>query len=789
MRWPMTSAAATCRCRWSAWRRCAGGRWCGSACRRRRSRWRRSRASSSAAPASIPHARTCRAGMERIRWPAAMRCSAATPPSTCPTARSSTSATPSSATSPLELPPTPLSAVMSNEQWEQVYARLVELVRAHRTTLVFVNTRRMAERAAFHLGELLGREVVATHHGSLSKELRLEAEQKLKRGELQVLVATASLELGLDIGDVDLVCQLGSPRSIAAFLQRAGRSGHHVGGVPKARLFPQTRDELVECAALLDCVRRGELDALRILPAPLDVLSQQIVAEVACTEWDEDALYDWMRRALAVCTAGAGEVRRSGEDARRRLQRPPRPACRLAAPRCGQPPPARPPGRARMVATMSGGTIPDTGDYAVVLEPQSTFIGSVNEDFAIESMAGDVFQLGNASYKILRIEPGRVRVEDAQGQPPSIPFWLGEAPGRTDELSQGVSRLRAEIAARMEGARVAVVEPAVVAGGEGDVDEAGASMPRLVVEGAETATQWLHDEVGLGDSAARQLVDYLGSTAIALGAMPTQQRIVLERFFDETGSTHPGRPQSLRQPPQPRLWPGPAQALLPPVQLRAAGRGDRGRDRAVAVHQPQLPADRGLQVPAFVLGTGRAGAGAARRAAVPGALALECDHRAGAAALRRRQEGAAAAAADEVRGPAGHRVPRPGRLPGEHRRRARGARPSAGRADPGRLPARGDGHRGLARRAARAGIGRDRGGGTRPRRAVAAGGRGAQRASLCVPRRRTTGGASHPGGADAAVCRSAVGLRPEAGSTPMRSNRSAPKRGHAGATPTRCTRC
>src|SRR5690606_15284295 len=197
----------------------------------------------------------------------------------------------------LELPPTPLSAVMSNDQWEQVYVRVVELAREHRTTLVFVNTRRMAERAAFHLGELLGREAVATHHGSLSKELRLEAEQKLKRGELQVLVATASLELGLDIGDVDLVCQLGSPRSIAAFLQRAGRSGHHVGGVPKARLFPQTRDELVECAALLDCVRRGELDALRIPLAPLDVLAQQIVAEVAATEWDEDALYEWLTRA------------------------------------------------------------------------------------------------------------------------------------------------------------------------------------------------------------------------------------------------------------------------------------------------------------------------------------------------------------------------------------------------------------------------------------------------------------------------------------------------------------
>jgi len=402
----------------------------------------------------------------------------------------------------LELPPTPLSAVMSNEQWEQVYARLVELVRAHRTTLVFVNTRRMAERAAFHLGELLGREGVGTHHGSLSKELRLEAEQKLKRGELQVLVATASLELGLDIGDVDLVCQLGSPRSIAAFLQRAGRSGHHVGGVPRARLFPQTRDELVECAALLDCVRRGELDALRIPPAPLDVLAQQVVAEVAATEWDEDALYDWFRRAWPYARLGRGKfdevVRMLAEGFSDRR-----------GPRAGwlhrDAVNKRLRGRqgARMVATMSGGTIPDTGDYAVVLEPASTFIGSVNEDFAVESMAGDIFQLGNASYRILRIEPGRVRVEDAQGMPPSIPFWLGEAPGRTDELSSGVSRLREEIASRLP-----------------------------------DAIAWLCDEAGLDEHAARQLVDYLGATAIALGAMPTQHRIVLERFFDETGSTH-----------------------------------------------------------------------------------------------------------------------------------------------------------------------------------------------------------------------------------------------------------
>ncbi|MDQ2703209.1 MAG: DEAD/DEAH box helicase [Pseudomonadota bacterium] len=405
----------------------------------------------------------------------------------------------------LELPPVPLQPVMSNEQWDLVYARLGELVEAHRTTLVFVNTRRMAERAARHLGELLGKEHVAAHHGSLSKELRLDAEQRLKAGTLKVLVATASLELGIDIGDVDLVCQLGSPRSIAAFLQRVGRSGHFVGGLPKGRLFPSSREDLVECAALLDCVRRGELDALVMPRAPLDVLAQQIVAEVAAREWSEDALYDWMRRAWPY-----RDLQREDFDAVVRM---------LAdgyATRRGNRGSylhrdavhGRLRGRAggRMTAVMSGGTIPDTGDYNVVLEPQSIVIGNVNEDFAVESIAGDIFQLGNASYRILRVETGRVRVEDAQGQPPTIPFWLGEAPGRTDEMSSGVSRLRAEIADRL------------------DAD----NTPLLA---------WLTGELGLPAEAAHQLADYCANQQAALGVMPTRETIAIERFFDESGGT------------------------------------------------------------------------------------------------------------------------------------------------------------------------------------------------------------------------------------------------------------
>jgi ATP-dependent Lhr-like helicase len=406
----------------------------------------------------------------------------------------------------LELPPVSLQPVMSNEQWDLVYARIAELVETHRTTLVFVNTRRMAERAARNLAERLGKDAVAAHHGSLAKELRLDAEQRLKRGELKVLVATASLELGIDIGDVDLVCQLGSPRSIAALLQRVGRAGHQVGGVPKGRLFPQSLDDLVECAALLDCVRRGELDALIMPVAPLDVLAQQIVAEVSATEWDEGALYDWSRRAWPYAQLARKDfdavVRMLAEGfSTRRGQRAGylhRDAVhkRLRGRKGG-----------RMTAVMSGGTIPDTGDYTVMLEPQATMIGTVNEDFAIESMAGDIFQLGNASYRVLKVEPGRMRVEDAQGQPPSIPFWLGEAPGRSDELSIGVSRLRAEVAERLP-------------------------------LGIDAVCAWLTDDIGMVPEAARQIADYFARQFEGLGLLPTQETLAMERFFDESGATH-----------------------------------------------------------------------------------------------------------------------------------------------------------------------------------------------------------------------------------------------------------
>ena len=405
----------------------------------------------------------------------------------------------------LEIPPVPLEALMANEVWELVYNRLAELIAQHRTTLIFVNTRRMAERAARHLTERLGKDAVAAHHGSLAKEHRFDAEQRLKRGELRVLIATASLELGIDIGDVDLVCQMGSPRAIAPFLQRVGRSGHHVGGMPKGRLFPASRDDLIECAALLDCVRRGELDALQIPRAPLDVLAQQIVAEVSSTEWSEDALFELIRRA-----APYAELAREQYDAVLRMlaegytsRHGPRGAYLHRDAVSGT---LRGRRGGKLVAVTSGGTIPENADYAVILEPQAMNIGTVNEDFAVESLAGDVFQLGNASYRILRVESGRVRVEDAQGQPPNIPFWLGEAPGRSDELSFGVARLRAQIDQLLDG------------GGEPPVD-------------------WLRDTLGLNEAAARQIVDYLARARAALTTLPTQNTLVMERFFDESGGT------------------------------------------------------------------------------------------------------------------------------------------------------------------------------------------------------------------------------------------------------------
>ncbi len=398
----------------------------------------------------------------------------------------------------IEVPPSPLSTVCSHEQWEEIYARVDALVRAHRTTLVFVNTRKMAERLAGKLSERLGPDAVTSHHGSLARDRRLDAEERLKAGKLRALVATASLELGIDIGDVDLVVQIGSTRSISTFLQRVGRSGHALSRVPKGRLFPLTLDELVEGAALAGAVRRGELDRLVPPPPALDILAQQVVAACVAGEWTEDALY-----AACVRAAPYRDLSRADFDAVLALHSRGRQALlhrdgvggRVLATR-----------RARLTALLGGGAIPDAADYQVRLEPEGHLVGTVNEDWAIESNRGDIFQLGNASWRILRVEPGVVRVADAHGQPPSLPFWLGEAPGRTRELADAVGALR----------------------------ERAAAAPTV-----EDAVRRLAEDCGdaLPEGAAVQVAEYAAAGARALGAVPTRRRVVLERFFDESGGT------------------------------------------------------------------------------------------------------------------------------------------------------------------------------------------------------------------------------------------------------------
>jgi ATP-dependent Lhr-like helicase len=406
----------------------------------------------------------------------------------------------------IELTGSPLEAVMANEAWDEIYRRLEQLILHHRTTLIFVNTRRLAERAAAALAKHLGEEAVTSHHGSLAKEHRLNAEQRLKSGSLRALVATASLELGIDIGDVDLVCQMGSPRSIATFLQRAGRSGHDLSATPKARLFPLSRDDLVESVAMLDAIRRGELDRIPIPVHPLDVLAQQIIAEVSAREWDEQALYRAFKCArpyndleeqdfidvVKMLSDGFNTRRgRRGDYIHRDLVN-------------GM---LRPRRSARLTALTNGGAIPDQFDYDVILQPEGLFVGGLNEDFAFESMPGDIFQLGNFSYRMLKIEQGRVLVEDAHGQPPSIPFWFGEAPGRTDELSHAVSRLRETI-------------------------------DGLLHKGQQKALDYLQEEHSLSPAVASQLVEYLAAAKALFGVIPSQKQLVFERFFDETGDMH-----------------------------------------------------------------------------------------------------------------------------------------------------------------------------------------------------------------------------------------------------------
>ncbi|HEY4188411.1 MAG TPA: DEAD/DEAH box helicase [Polyangia bacterium] len=405
----------------------------------------------------------------------------------------------------IELPKDELGAVCTNEQWGEIYDRITTLIETHRSTLVFVNTRRLVERVAHRLGERLGESQVAAHHGSLSRERRHKAEKRLKAGDLRVVVATASLELGIDVGAVDLVCLVGSPRSISTGLQRIGRSGHVVGGTPKGRLFPLTRDQLIETVALVRAARRGVIDAVALRDAPLDVLGQQIVAACACEEWDEDALFELCRSAApyaalerkdfdAIVDMLSEGIATSRGRAGALLHRDA--VNRKLKGRRG----------ARLGALTSGGAIPDNANYDVVLEPEGTLVGNIDEDFAVESMAGDIILLGNNSWRIRRVEAGRVRVEDAAGAPPTIPFWLGEGPARTRELSAEVGAVR-----------VGVLDD--------DAPPAEGEPPRTDVL----------DDAAFDEPVKRLVRDYLRAGAAALGGVPSERLVIAERFFDEAG--------------------------------------------------------------------------------------------------------------------------------------------------------------------------------------------------------------------------------------------------------------
>lgn len=414
----------------------------------------------------------------------------------------------------IEVPRSELGPVTSHEMWDEIYDRIADLVRAHRSTLVFVNTRRLAERLAHHLAERLGNDAVATHHGSLSRKLRLAAEKKLKAGEIRVLVATASLELGIDIGSVDLVCLVGSPRAIAVGWQRVGRAGHWHGATPKGRIFATTRDELVECAALVRAMLQGELDALQIPEAPLDVLAQQIVAWCASEECGEEELFARVRRAHPYHRLtrdqfdGIIEMLSEGISAKRG---------RYAAylHRDGVHKRLRGRRGSRLAAITSGGAIPDNALYSVIAEPEGIMVGTVDEDFAVESLRGDIILLGNHSWRIRRVQAGRVLVEDAQGAPPNVPFWRGEAPARTDELSHQVARLRHRVSQM--------------------TDQVSAAPYQRECAKVCAAVEWLRRECTLDQAGAEQLVEYIVAGRAVLGKVPTQTTVIAERFFDEGG--------------------------------------------------------------------------------------------------------------------------------------------------------------------------------------------------------------------------------------------------------------
>ena len=554
----------------------------------------------------------------------------------------------------VEVPNSPLEAVMSHEVWKEIYDRLVALVESHRTTLITVNTRRLAERMAHQLSERLGADNVAAHHGSLAKEARLEAEEKLREGKLKVLVATASLELGIDIGHVDLVCQISSPHRIATFLQRVGRSGHTIKGVPKGRIFPLTRDDLIECAAMVRAVHDGQLDRVAVPDKPLDVLAQQIVAEASAQEeWDEKALFELYKGAYPYRNLEKEEFDEVVEMlARGYATRRGRRGALIHYDSLNKKLRSRK--GSRLNAIVNGGAIPEVFDFRVLLEPEGHFIGTLNEDFAIESLPGDVFQLGNTSWRILRIGNGTVRVADAQGQPPSMPFWLGEAPARSEEMSVAVSQLRAAV----------------------DFELPGPDEPRKEDELGPPSI-FCKREYCIKQSCRRADRDVPGGGEAQPGHGADHRHRGARALLRRVGRHAARAARALRQPHQPRLGPRAAQEVLPGLQLRAAGGGDGGGHHPFARRVAFLPAGRSAALPAPEHRARDAGAGDPAVADLRDALALEHHARAGGAAQPRRRAHPEPAAAHVRRGPAAGGVSRCRRLPGQHPGRARNPGPSA----------------------------------------------------------------------------------------------------------------
>ena len=385
--------------------------------------------------------------------------------------------------------------------WPSIYPEILELVKAHRSTIVFVNNRRLAERLALRLNDLAESEIARAHHGSIAREQRIEIEELLKKGEIPCLVATSSLELGIDMGAVDLVVQVESPKSVARGLQRVGRAGHELGAVSRGRVFPKFRADLLESAVVVERMKAGAIEETVIPRNPLDVLAQQVVAICADEEIPVDELHDLVRGAYNFADLSRVQLEnvldmlagRYPSDEFAEL-RP-----RIVWDRTGGVIRGR--SGARQLAVQNAGTIPDRGLYGVHLVDGGGRVGELDEEMVYEARAGQTFTLGASTWRIEEITRDRVLVSPAPGVPGLIPFWKGEGPGRPYELGEAIGRASRELVALSE----------------------------------QKALERLTEQHSLDEQAARNLLTFLGDQQNATGAVPSDRTIVVERFRDEIG--------------------------------------------------------------------------------------------------------------------------------------------------------------------------------------------------------------------------------------------------------------